>query len=346
MADSDTGDGTTERMRASVLRDVGEVTVEERERPEPGAGEVLVEVGATGVCMTDHHMYSGEFPVETPLVLGHESAGTVAESRVDGISAGERVAINPVVPCNACSACKRGRTNLCERNTVIGGAGHEIVDGAFAEYVRVPAGNVEPVGDLPVEAAAFAEPYACVVHGMDRAGVSAGDTVLVIGAGPIGLLVVQAARNRGAAEIVVSELDADRRALAADLGADRTVDPEAASLDEAVDPVDVAIEAVGRTETIAAAHDRTARGGRTLIFGVPPRDATLEVSPFDIYFEEIDLVGTYALTQESFERAVALLRGGRVETAPLVTAELGLDDLETAFGRMERTEGLKKLIRP
>lgn len=333
-------------MRAAVLRGVGEVGVEERDRPDPAEGEVLVEVGATGVCMTDHHMYSGEFPVETPLVLGHESAGTVVESRAPGVTAGERVAINPVVPCNACSACKRGRTNLCEWNTVIGGAGHEIVDGAFAEYVRVPAANVEPVGDLPFEAAAFAEPYACVVHGMDRADLSAGDDVLVIGAGPIGLLLVQAARNRGAAEVVVSELDADRRALAEDLGADRTVDPAVTALEEAVDPVDVAIEAVGRTETIAAAHDRTARGGRTLIFGVPPRDATMEVSPFDIYFEEIDLVGTYALTQEAFERAVALLRGGRVETAPLVTDELDLGGLEAAFDRMERTEGLKKLIRP
>lgn len=339
-------------MRAATLTDVGRIEVQERERPDPEAGEVLVEVGATGVCMTDFHMYHGSFEVPTPLVLGHESAGTVAAvgDGVDGVAVGDRVAMNPVVPCNACSACKRGATNLCADNTSIGGAGETIVDGAFAEYVRVPATNVEDVGDLPFRQAALAEPLACCVHGADRSGVEQGDSVALVGAGPIGLLLLQTLRNRGAAPIAVSELDPDRRSLAAELGADVVVDPAerdpVEAITDEVGEVDAGIEVVGTVATIEQAHAVTAKGGNTLVFGVPPQDATLEVNPFDVYFEEVDLRGTYALTQASFERAVTLLRTGRIDAETLVTEEVGLDDIPAAFDRMADAEGLKKVVRP
>ena len=339
-------------MRAATLTDVHEIEVQERERPDPEADEVLVEVGATGVCMTDFHMYHGAFEVPTPLVLGHESAGTVAAvgDEVDGFAVGDRVAMNPVVPCNACSACKRGATHLCENNTSIGGAGGTIVDGAFAEYVRVPATNVEDVGDLPFRQAALAEPLACCVHGADRSGVEQGDSVAIVGAGPIGLLLLQTLRNRGAAPIAVSELDPDRRELAAELGADVVVDPgerdPVEAVREEIGPVDAGIEVVGKVATIQQAREMTAKGGNTLIFGVPKQDATMEVNPFDTYFEEVDLRGTYALNQESFERAVTLLRTGRIDADTLVTEEIGLEDLPSAFDRMADAEGLKKVVRP
>jgi len=339
-------------MRAAALTDVGELKVQDRERPDPGADEVLVEVGACGVCMTDYHMYHGSFAVETPVVLGHESAGTVAEVGADvtTFEVGDRVAMNPVVPCNECSACKRGETNLCANNTSIGGAGQTVVDGAFAEYVRVPATNLEDVGDLPFRQAALAEPLACCVHGVDRAGITQGDSVAVIGAGPIGLLLLQTLRNAGAAPIAVSELDADRRELAAELGADLVVDPAECdpveTIREEIGHVDAGIEVVGKVQTIEQAHALTGRGGNTLIFGVPDQDATMEVSPFDIYFDEVDLRGTFALSQESFERAVGLLRTGRIDADAMVTEEIGLDDIPSAFERMERAEGLKKVVRP
>lgn len=339
-------------MRAAALTDVKEIEIQERERPEPEPHEVLVEVGATGVCMTDFHMYHGSFEVPTPLVLGHESAGTVAKvgGEVDRFAVGDRVAINPVVPCNACSACKRGATHLCENNTSIGGAGETILDGAFAEYVRVPATNVEDVGDLPFRQAALAEPLACCIHGADRSGIEQGDSVALIGAGPIGLLLLQTLRNRGAAPIAVSELDPDRRELAARLGADIVVDPAerdpVETITGEIGKVDAGIEVVGKVPTIEQAHDLTAKGGNTLIFGVPKQDATLEVNPFDIYFEEVDLRGTYALNQESFERAVTLLREERIDAETLVTEEVGLDDLPATFDRMANAEGLKKIVRP
>lgn len=339
-------------MRAATLTAVGSIDVREIDRPEPGSDEVLVEVGACGVCMTDYHMYHGSFAVETPLVLGHESAGEIVEvgSDVTGFAVGDRVAMNPVVPCSTCSACKRGDTHLCANNTSIGGAGKTIIDGAFAEYVRVPATNIEKIGDLSFREAALAEPLACCIHGADRSEVGQGDSVALIGAGPIGLLLLQTFRNRGASPVVVSELDPNRRELAAEMGADYCVDPAerdpVEAIQDDVGAVDAAVEVVGKTETIKQAHELTARGGTTLIFGVPDQDATMEVSPFDIYFDEVDLRGTYALTQESFERAVSLLSSGRIEANALVTSEIGLEDIPAAFDRMEETNGLKNIVIP
>lgn len=339
-------------MRAAALTDVGELEVQERDRPEPLANEVLLRVGACGVCMTDFHMFHGTFEVDMPQVLGHESAGTVVEVGDDvlGIEVGDRVAMNPTVPCNTCSACKRGETNLCQNNTSIGGAGETIMAGAFAEYVRVPAGSVEQIGDLPFREAALAEPLACCIHGADRSGISQGDSVALIGAGPIGLMLLQTLQNRGACPIVVSELDDDRRELAAEMGADVVIDPAErdpveAILDE-VGTVDAGIEVVGKVATIEQAHEVTAKGGNTLIFGVPDQNATMEVSPFDIYFEEVDLRGTFALTQESFEQAVSLLQHDRIDAEALVSEEIGLEDIPFAFDRMGNAQGLKNVVVP
>ncbi|MCJ0621154.1 galactitol-1-phosphate 5-dehydrogenase [Haloarcula hispanica] len=340
-------------MRASTLTDVGEITVEERDRPDPADDEVLVQVGACSVCMTDYHMYHCTFAAETPLVLGHEGAGTVAEvgADVEGIAVGDRVAINPTVPCNACSYCKKGETHLCENNTSIGGAGDTILDGAFAEYVRVPAINVEDIGEMSFERAALAEPLACCVHGVEQTDIKPGDSVGIIGAGPIGLLLLQAFRNAGAAPIVVSELDDERRELAADLGADAVVDPNEEDPEEAIcaaagGPVDVGAEAIGLVPTIKQANAVTASGGSTLIFGVPDQEATMEISPFDVFFDEVDYRGSFSLTTEDFERAITLLRHERIDAETLITERIGLDDLPTAFERMGNAEGLKKVVVP
>lgn len=340
-------------MRAAELRGVGEIAVGERPRPIPGPDEVLVEVGACGVCMTDYHMYHGTFEVETPMIPGHESAGTVVEvgESVRRYELGDRVAINPTVPCTACPYCKRGETHLCAHNTSIGGAADSVIDGAFAEYVRVPETNVEPIGDLPARYAALAEPLACAVHGTAQADCEPGDSVALIGAGPVGLLLLQTFRLAGAAPIVVSEPDEDRRELAADLGADAVVDPDSADpvdriRDVADGPVDIGVEAIGLVPTLEQAHAVTAPGGTTLVFGVPDRDATIEINPFEVFFEEISVQGSYSLTTADFGQAVTLLRHGRIDVAPLISHEIGLTDLVAAFDRMGNVEGLKHVVIP
>jgi len=346
------GSGGESPMRAAALTDIGQIEVQERDRPIPGPDQVLIEVGACGVCMTDYHMYHGSFAVEKPVVLGHESAGTVVEvgEEVREFEPGDRVAMNPIVPCNTCSYCKRGETHLCENHATLGGAGETVIDGSFAEYVIVPASNVADVGDLAFRKAALAEPLGCCIHGADRSGVEQGDSVALIGAGPIGLMLLQTFRNRGAAPIAVSEIDDDRRELAAEMGADLVVDPtEEDPVETIVDEighVDAGVEVIGRVPTIQQAHELTANGGNTLVFGVPDQDATWEINPFDIYFEEVDVRGSFAISQESFERAVTLLRTGRIDADALVTEEIGLEDIPSTFERMENAEGLKKIVRP
>lgn len=339
-------------MKSAILTDVNAVEIDERQRPEPNGDELLVEVNACGVCTTDVHMYSGSLTVDYPMTPGHESAGEVVAvgDDVSDFEAGDRVAINPSIPCHECRACKAGRENLCEDLTSLGGAATHIIEGAFAEYVTVPAGNVEEIGDLDYRTAAFAEPLGCCVNGIDQIDLTSGETVVVVGAGAIGLLLTQLLRVSGAGTVVVSEPEPERREMALEVGADHVVDPTEVdpmkTIPELVGPVDVAIEAVGRPATIEQAHELTGPGGRTLIFGVPPEDAVVEIPPFDVFYEEREIVGTYSLTPDSFARAVSLLRNGRIDTDTLVTDEFSLDGLERAFEQMEARDGLKKIIYP
>lgn len=339
-------------MKTARLTDAQTIEIGDTERPEPGPDELLVEINVCGVCTTDLHMYSGNLTVDYPMVPGHESAGEVAATGedVDDFQPGDRVAINPSVPCHECRACKSGRENLCYDLTSIGGAAKHIIDGAFAEYVTVPAGNVERIGDLDYRTASFAEPLGCVINGIDQVDLTSGETVVVVGGGFIGQLLVQTLRASGAGTIVLSEPVAERREIGLKVGADHAVDPTdedpTTVVSDLVGDVDVAIEAVGFPETIEQAHALTGPGGRTLVFGVPPEDATVEFSPFDLFFEEREVVGSYSLTPNTFARAVTLLQNGRIDVDTLVTDEFGLDGLETAFEQMESREGLKKIVYP
>lgn len=339
-------------MKSVELTDAHSVQVTNRQRPEPVDDELLVEINACGVCTTDLHMYSGGLTVDYPMTPGHESAGEVVAigNGVDDYEAGDRVAINPSIPCHECRACKSGRENLCKDLTSLGGAAKHIIEGAFAEYVTVPAGNVEPIGDMDYGTAAFAEPLGCCVNGVDQIDLTSGETVVVVGAGAIGLLLTQLLRVSGAGTVVVSEPETERREMALEVGADHVIDPTEVdpteTISNLVGSVDVAIEAVGWPATIEQAYELTGPGGRTLVFGVPPEDAVVEIPPFDMFYEEREIVGTYSLTPDSFARAVSLLENGRIDTETLVTDEFSLDGLEQAFEQMEARDGLKKMIYP
>jgi NADPH2:quinone reductase len=339
-------------MKTATLTDAHTVEIFDRERPEPAPDELLVAINACGVCTTDLHMYSGNLTVDYPMVPGHESAGEVVSvgENVDDYEEGDRVAINPSVPCNECRACKSGRENLCHDLTSIGGAAKNIIDGAFAEYAAVPVGNVEDIGDLDYRTASLAEPLGCVINGIDQVDLTSGETVVVVGGGFIGQMIVQTLRTSGAGTIVLSEPVAERRELGLELGADYAIDPTetdpAEAVSDLVGDVDIAIEAVGLPKTIKQAHSLTGPGGRTLVFGVPPEDATIELSPFDLFFEEREVVGSYSLTPKTFARAVTLLQNDRIDVDSLVTDEFDLDGLETAFEQMEAREGLKKVVYP
>jgi L-iditol 2-dehydrogenase len=342
-------------MLAAVLHGPRDLRVEEVERPSIGPREVLVRVKACGVCTTDLHMYLWEFPVKTPVILGHEFSGEIVQvgKDVHDLLEGDRVAVDPVLSCGLCNACVAGRDNLCERLRAVGGAGDVIVNGAFAEYTLVPR---EAVGKIPprmsFDEGAFVEPLGCCIHGIDESRVRAGETVALIGAGPIGLLLLQLTRAAGAAQIVVADLKDDRLELAKELGADVAVNSSREDLRARLtelthgEGADLVIEAVGSPLTVKQSVEMVKKGGRVTIFGVPPVGSKVDLSPFDIYFREIAIVGVYAITRDTFRRSIAMLGSGRVRIDRLITERFALNDIVKALTLAEKKAGLKKVIYP
>ncbi len=341
-------------MKAAVFTPDGEITVKEREKPTVGTGEVGVEVKNCGVCMTDVHITHGEFSVENPVVLGHEFSGIVEEvgSGVDRFNIGDKVAANPIISCGYCNYCKDGRTNFCKNAIVLGGAGDNIIDGGYQDYTVVPQKNLEKLEDnVSFSRGAFAEPLACAIRGINRLQINTGDEVLLIGAGPMGLLLLQLLGMQGASKVIVSEIIEERRDRALELGADYTVSPEEYNVPEEVkdlsgngDGVDVAIEAVGNKTTAQTGIKSLRRGGKMMIFGVPPEEAEVPVNIFDTYFDEIDILGSYALTKQDFLDSISLINSSQLELDSLVSHQLNLEDIEKALKMAEDGLGLKKQI--
>ncbi|MGE5585761.1 MAG: zinc-dependent alcohol dehydrogenase family protein [Bacillota bacterium] len=339
--------GVLAKMSAVVFRRPGSVVIEERDVPCPGPGEVLVRVEACGVCGTDFHIFRGEAPARPPVVLGHEYCGEVVAlgEGLTGLKLGDRVAVDPNIACGRCYHCRLGKVHLCESMEALG----VTIDGGFAGYSVAPATQCHslPAGMSAVQGA-FVEPVACCVHGIDLAGIRPGNTVVVLGGGTIGLILLQLALGSGAATLIVSEPVQKKRELALKFGATLAVDPLSADLEEQVRAVapagaDVVIEAVGRPETIEMAVRIAARGGCILLFGVAPEDAHVSMRPFAIYKKELRIQGSY-VNPFTFSRAIALLAGAAVEVEPLVERVVALEDLPSVLASGPSAGGAKTLV--
>ncbi len=324
-------------MRAAVFPSPGLCEIVEREPPSPAGGEIIVQVHACGLCGTDLHIYQGEFPARFPLVAGHEFAGLVEDvgPGVLHLRPGDRVTVDPNTSCGACPPCQKGYPHLCRNLSAIG----VTVDGGFATHCAVPAHQAYKLPkDMPFTVAAMSEPVACCVHGIEQAHLRPGDTVVIIGAGMIGLVMLQLALLHGASIAVVSEPSAPKRQLAQALGA-TVVDPQAADLAEAVaqatgdSGADVVIECVGSERTAQQAVSLAAEAGRLLFFGVSPEAARVSLSPFQVYRKELTITGSFTnpFTQG---RALALLHSGRLKVEELITHRLPLDELPKALELM------------
>jgi 2-desacetyl-2-hydroxyethyl bacteriochlorophyllide A dehydrogenase len=335
-------------MRAIVLDQPGTFRVAEVPDPAPRPGEVIVKVDACGICGTDLHILDGEFPpAPYPITPGHEFAGQVVAcgpeagpgSTSGSVAEGDRVAVDPSLYCGRCERCRAGRDNLCANWAAIG----DTTNGAFAEYVAVPAANVYRLPDhIDGQRGAMAEPLACAVHGLRRLGSVLGESVVVTGAGPMGLLLLQVLLRAGASPVAVVDRVGARLEVARQLGAARAV-----SGGEELDGArfDVAVDATGVPAAIEAALGLLDRGGRLLVFGVAPADAAVTVSPFRVYNDEITVVGSMAILR-SFGRAVDLLATGAVDVGPLLSAPLPLAEFGTAVASMRAGQGIKWHIRP
>jgi L-iditol 2-dehydrogenase len=332
-------------VKAAVLHAPGEIRIEERARPQPGPREVLVEITAVGVCGSDVHYYEhgriGSFVVEAPLVLGHESAGRVVELG-EGASKhtiGDRVTLEPGVPCGRCRECRAGRYNLCADVVFFA---TPPIDGAFAEFVAIHEDFAFALPDsLSDEEGALMEPLSVGVWACQKAGVSAGDRVLVTGAGPIGQLAMQCALAFGATEVTVSDVNERRLALAERSGATRVVKPgEAPDLE-----VDALIECSGHPDALSAGIKALRPAGVAVLVGMgPEEDGTVPLSV--IQTREIWVTGTFRYAN-TYPTAIALAASGRVDLKAIISGHFGLDDADAALraGR-EDPDSVKPMVLP
>ncbi len=322
-------------MRALVLEDFGRMAVQEREIRSLPAGYARIAIDAVGICGTDLHGFTGANGRRVAgQVMGHEAAGHIVElgPGVKGVDVDQRVTFNPVIGCGACALCEMGQTQQCERVTVIGVAPDW--DGAYATLVSVPARAIVtlPPGMSPVHGA-LAEPVAVGLHAVRRAGVLPGDSVLILGGGPIGQSAVLAARHEGAGRIIVSEPDPPRRALAESLGV-VALDPRE-GLQQHVrlngGLVDRAIDAVGSAASLQDAVACLVPDGVVALVGMAA--PTLQWAPYALVTAERSIVGSYCYSHQDFVEAVALV-AATPGIGALVTEIVALDEAPSMFSRL------------
>ena len=316
------------------------VEMEPREVPSPGPSELKVRVEASGLCGTDLHIAAGEYPFARPgVTLGHEFSGTVAEvgPEAGGFNAGDRIVVDPNIPCRVCRYCHDGRPHLCENPEALG----VTRDGGLSESALLPASQAYRVPEgLPSEAAALTEPLACALHAVDLGGLRPGERALVLGAGPIGILCTMLLAAAGASEVLVSEPNPERRERVRRAGGE-PVDPE--SVTEAM--ADRVFECVGRPETMRAAAEAARPGGTVMWVGVAPPDAEVAVKPYDVFRRELTIRGSYT-NPYVMERALALLASGRLDWEAIITHRFSLDGFDEAWSIHSEGAGLKISVQP
>jgi L-iditol 2-dehydrogenase len=334
--------------------------VEETRLPEIGAGELLVKVLSASICGTDLRIFHGDhrkYPPGTIRIPGHEVVGTIAEIGADleGFMPGERVFIAPNMGCGHCAQCVSGNNNLCANYDAIG----VTIDGGFAEYMRVPAnsvyqGNVIPVSEsVDPAVAALMEPFACVLRGQNAVKIQPGEIVLVIGAGPIGVMHAKLAKARGAGRVIVSEPIADRAAQAKRMGADRAVNPTEENLQAAIDEeshghgADIVIVAAPVHAAQEDALRLAAIGGRINFFGGLPKDRpTINFDSNLVHYKELIVTGTTACSTHDCWQATRMVNTGLIDLRDLVSQRFPLSEAASAFAAAEDRKSLKIVLEP
>ena len=326
-------------METIVIQKPREISLIEREIPEPGPGEVLIKVMASGICGTDIHIFNGEYLGAYPVIPGHEFSGVVVSmgNRITRFKVGDHVAVEPNIACDNCIHCLNNRQNFCLNWQAIG----VTLPGGMEQFVTAPEKAVFSIGDLPFEQGAFVEPLSCVVHGVERARIKLADHVAILGAGPIGNLLLQMSRLQGAAQITVLETNPGRAELARQLGADLVF---SRMEDLQQNTYDVVIDATGVISVMNRTIDFVRNGGTVLLFGVPPSGKLMEIEAFKIFQKGLTLLSSYTSVRNSFQ-AVNLLRSGQIKVQPLISHYFPLKEMPTAIDMIERHDPqVKKVI--
>jgi L-iditol 2-dehydrogenase len=316
------------------------IVVESRDVPPPGLGELKIRIEASGLCGTDLHIASGEYPFARPgVTIGHEFAGTIVEvgPDVEGFGVGERVVVDPNIPCRTCEYCHDSRPHLCVRPKALG----VTLNGGLSEFAVLPAPQAYRLPEgLPPEAAALTEPLACTLHAVDVGGLRPGERALVLGAGPIGVLCAALLVAAGSSEVLISEPDPGRRDRVREVGA-VPVEPE--SLTEGM--ADRVFECVGRPETMRTAVETAKPGGTVVWVGVAPPEAEVSIKPYDVFRRELTISGTYT-NPFTMGRSLALLASGRIDWRSIVTHRIPIARFEEAWETHREGTGPKVRVYP
>jgi 2-desacetyl-2-hydroxyethyl bacteriochlorophyllide A dehydrogenase len=323
-------------MRAAVLIRPGCFEIREVPLPACGPRDVLVKVVRVAVCGTDVHIFKGHYAADRlPLIPGHEFAGTVAKvgDEVSTISVGQRVIADINIGCGQCFYCRKNEVLSCPEMRQLG----IHTDGAFGDYVKIPERLVIPIpDDMPFEVAAMTEPLACVVRAFKKSDIRFAESVLVIGAGPIGNLHIQMARAVGAAPVITADLNTNRLAIASRCGADVVVS-DMTRLKAEVRAVtdgrgaDVVIESVGLADLYEMAFSLVRPGGRIAAFGLTGDEARSSFAPQDVVLKEIGMKGSVAAIGDDMHEALTLLRYGRIDANPFLQTTRRLEDVQEAI---------------
>ena len=322
----------SQKMLAAVLHKKEELSLEEVPIPEISEDEVIIRVKKCGICGTDPHIFKGNFPAPFPLIMGHEFSGEIVNvgKQVKSVAIGAKVTVDINISCNHCYFCRVGQKLLCESIKQIG----VHVDGAFAEYVKVPQGNIYTLPDeMDWEKAAYIEPLACAIHGLERARMTIGSSVAIIGAGPMGLALGKLAKLNGAAQVILTELNQSRIEKAKAIGADHVIHAGQENPIEAVKELTegrgahFVFEAVGSSYTYRQAFEMVRRGGTLIAYGAAPADAAIDIKPFDIFSKELTIVGSYAGSYGTWQQAIELIKNGLFNPHEIITKTIALEQI-------------------
>jgi L-iditol 2-dehydrogenase len=345
-------------MKTAVLEALNSLVVKDLPEPEIGADEALLKVEAAAICGSDLRILRHGNPrVQTPAVIGHEGAGTVVKCGRDvtRVKEGDRVAIGADVPCGQCRWCRDGLGNNCGINYAVGYQ----IPGVFTQYMKLPRllleeGPVTPIGNgLTFEDAALAEPLACAINGLEIAGMALGKSVVIMGLGPIGCMLIDLARTMGASKVIAVQRSAKRMALAQVYEADAYIASESEDVvarcrqETHGEGPDIVITACGSVEAHEQAIEMVAHRGTVNLFGGLGRDARpLSVLSNVIHYKECFVTGSHGCVPRHHELAVRLIEQGRVRVKPLITHRFGLERINEAFEAMASRQAMKVILQP
>jgi len=338
-------------MLAALFNNIRNVNVVEYDIPGLDSGMLLVQVGACGVCGTDFHIFEGKAPASFPVIPGHEYTGTIVDkaSDVKNFSIGDRIAVDPNIHCGYCEHCRTGKVNLCSNLKALG----VTLNGGFSDYSVIPASQAYFVpSNIPFETIAFSEPLSCCIHGIDQANIKLGSTVAIVGAGPIGLLMLQLAQLKGAGKIVMIDPLPEKRELASRLSSIHNLDPNAPDFLQEITHLsnggaEIVIECAGNSSSAETALKIARKGAVIVLFGLADKSSFVNLYLQSFFHRELTIKASL-LNPFTFGTAVDLLVSGKIKTDSFKTLALPLVQgaVQDLFTKPRNPSVLKYLIKP